>query len=84
MLKGVRTALKYFTLGLLAGLLFAPRKGEATRAILVDRGQEYVKELLSSGQQAAADLGRQAGQRAQEALKSEGRNADQASSSSVQ
>ena len=57
MLKGVRVSVKYFTLGLLAGLLVAPRKGDDTRALLVQRGREYLKELMSSGQQAAADLG---------------------------
>ncbi|MDQ6738808.1 MAG: YtxH domain-containing protein [Actinomycetota bacterium] len=49
MLKGLRGALKYFTLGLLAGLLLAPRKGEQTRALLADRGKEYAKELVSGG-----------------------------------
>jgi len=51
MLKGVRVSVKYFTLGLLAGLLVAPRKGDDTRALLVERGREYLKELMSSGQQ---------------------------------
>ncbi|MDQ2805805.1 MAG: YtxH domain-containing protein [Chloroflexota bacterium] len=57
MLKGLRSALKFFTLGLLAGLLLAPRKGDDTRALLLDRGREYFKELVSSGRQAAGGTG---------------------------
>ncbi|MBF6611521.1 MAG: YtxH domain-containing protein [Chloroflexi bacterium] len=48
MLRGMRTAIKYFTIGLLAGLLFAPRKGDETRKILVERGKEYVQEAMNS------------------------------------
>ncbi|HUS14782.1 MAG TPA: hypothetical protein VM536_07155 [Chloroflexia bacterium] len=80
MLRGMRTAIKYFTLGLLAGLLLAPRKGDETRAMLVDRGRDYVKELMSSGQQAASDLGHEAKDMARDAFKSEGRGYDSASS----
>ena len=47
MLRGMRTAVKYFTIGLLAGLLLAPRKGEETRKLLVDRGKEYLQEAMS-------------------------------------
>jgi gas vesicle protein len=84
MLRGLRTALKYFTLGLLAGLLLAPRKGDQTRALLVDRGKEYIQELMSSGQQAAADLGQKASDAAHDALKTEGRGYDSSSASNVQ
>jgi gas vesicle protein len=84
MLKGVRVSVKYFTLGLLAGLLVAPRKGDDTRALLVERGREYLKELMSSGQQAAADLGAKARDTAQDTLKNEGRSYDSTSTSSVQ
>jgi len=49
MLRGLRTAVKYFTIGLLAGVLLAPRKGEDTRKLLVDRGKEYAQELMDSG-----------------------------------
>lgn len=57
MLRGLRISAKYFTIGLLAGLLLAPRKGDETRKILVDRGKEYVQDLMnasgsSQGQQA--------------------------------
>jgi hypothetical protein len=46
MLRGLRTAIKYFTIGLLAGLLLAPRKGEDTRKLLVERGKEYLQEAM--------------------------------------
>lgn len=49
MLSGLRTAIKYFTIGLLAGLLLAPRKGEATRQLLVERGKEYLQEAFNMG-----------------------------------
>jgi len=49
MLRGLRTAIKYFTIGLLAGVLLAPRKGDETRQILVDRGKEYVQEVMNTG-----------------------------------
>ena len=52
MLRGIRTAIKYFTLGLLAGLLMAPRKGEQTRKLLVDRGKDYVQEVMDPGSRA--------------------------------
>jgi gas vesicle protein len=53
MIRGMRTAMKYFTIGLLAGLLLAPRKGEDTRKLLVERGKEYLQEAMDmSGGQA--------------------------------
>ena len=84
MLKGIRTAVKFFTLGLLAGLVVAPRKGEETRKLLMKRGQEYVKELMSSGQHMAADLGKETMHRVQETYKSEGRGYENDSAASVQ
>jgi len=55
MLRGTRTAIKYFTIGLLAGLLLAPRKGDETRKLLVERGKEYMQEVMNpSGGQAQA------------------------------
>ena len=48
MLSGLRTAIKYFTIGLLAGLLLAPRKGEETRKLLAARGKEYLQEAMDS------------------------------------
>ncbi len=53
MLKGIRSAIKYFTIGLLAGVLMAPRKGNETRKLLVERGKEYAQEMMHSGQQAS-------------------------------
>jgi len=46
MLRGLRTAIKYFTIGLLAGLLLAPRKGDETRKLLMERGKEYMQEAM--------------------------------------
>ena len=54
MLRGLRTAIKYFTIGLLAGVLLAPRKGEETRKLLVDRGKEYVQEVMDNSGQAVS------------------------------
>jgi gas vesicle protein len=48
MLRGIRTAIKFFTIGLLAGVLLAPRKGDETRRLLVDRGKEYVQEVMNA------------------------------------
>ena len=49
MLRGLRTAIKYFTIGLLAGVLLAPRKGDETRKLLVERGKEYAQEAMGMG-----------------------------------
>jgi len=49
MLRGLRTAIKYFTIGLLAGLLMAPRKGDETRKLLMERGKEFVQEAMNMG-----------------------------------
>lgn len=46
MLKGLRTAIKYFALGLLAGVIFAPRKGSATLNMLLGRSKELVQNGL--------------------------------------
>lgn len=53
MLRGLRTAIKYFTIGFLAGLLLAPRKGEETRKLLIERGKDYVQEAMNVGEQAS-------------------------------
>ena len=55
MLRGMRTAIKYFTIGLLAGLLLAPRKGDETRKLLMERGKEYLQEAMSISNQAAGE-----------------------------
>jgi len=59
MLRGMRTAIKYFTIGLLAGLLLAPRKGEETRKLLMERGKEYVQEAMGAAEQTARQAGDQ-------------------------
>lgn len=46
-MRGLRIAVKWLTIGLLAGLLFAPRKGDETRKLLMDRGKEYMQEALN-------------------------------------
>lgn len=48
-MKGMRIAVKYLTIGLLAGLLLAPRKGDDTRKLLVERGKEYLQEAFNMG-----------------------------------
>ena len=55
MVRGLRTAIKYFALGLVAGLLLAPRKGSETFKLLVGRGKEYAKENLGIIDQARRD-----------------------------
>jgi gas vesicle protein len=55
MLRGLRTAIKFFTLGLLAGLLLAPRKGEETRKLLMERGKEYVQEAMNIAEDTAQE-----------------------------
>jgi gas vesicle protein len=47
MLRGLRTAIQYFTLGLALGLLLAPRKGEETRSLLFDQLRSYMQEGMS-------------------------------------
>ncbi len=46
-MRGMRIAVKWLTIGLLAGLLLAPRKGDETRKLLMDRGKEYFQEALN-------------------------------------
>ena len=55
MLRGIRTAIKYFTIGLLAGLLLAPRKGDETRKLLMDRGKDYMQEVMNVSNQVASE-----------------------------
>jgi hypothetical protein len=45
MLSTIRTALKYLTLGLLAGVLVAPRKGEDTRRLIAERAKDFIQEV---------------------------------------
>lgn len=45
MLRVTRTALKYFTYGVLVGLFFAPRPGDETRRAVLDWIGQRVGEL---------------------------------------
>jgi gas vesicle protein len=47
MLRSLRMALKYATLGLLAGVVLAPRKGEDTRKLVMDRTKQLLHEVVS-------------------------------------
>jgi gas vesicle protein len=47
MLSAIRTAIKFFTIGLLAGLLLAPRKGEETRKLMMERSKDLVSDIMS-------------------------------------
>jgi gas vesicle protein len=46
-MRGMRIAVKWLTIGLLVGLLLAPRKGDETRKLLMERGKEYFQEALN-------------------------------------
>ena len=47
MLRTVRMALKYTTLGLLAGVILAPRKGEDTRRLVADKTKQLLLEVVT-------------------------------------
>jgi len=49
MVTRARIALKFFTLGLLVGLLFAPAGGAETRARLVSAASDAVGSLFGGG-----------------------------------
>lgn len=57
MLRGLRTAIQYFTLGLALGLLLAPRKGDETRAILLDQIRSYAQDAFAGARGTMADAG---------------------------
>ncbi|HEX8218737.1 MAG TPA: hypothetical protein VF914_05930 [Chloroflexia bacterium] len=46
-MRGLRIAVKWLTIGLLAGLLLAPRKGDETRKLLMERGKEYFQDAMN-------------------------------------
>lgn len=50
MLTHARTALKFFTYGLLAGLLFAPKSGKETRADALAWISRTAKETMGGGE----------------------------------
>lgn len=84
MLRGVRVAIKYFTIGLLAGLLLAPRKGDETRTLLMDRAREYVGELMGAAQDAAGQAGDKVEDLTRGTYETEHRGYDNAASSGIQ
>ncbi len=47
MLRTVRMALKYTTLGLLAGVILAPRKGEDTRKLVASKTKQLLQEVVT-------------------------------------
>jgi gas vesicle protein len=49
MIGSAKTAMKFFTYGLLLGLLFAPRSGAETRAQLLNWISQTVKETIGMG-----------------------------------
>ena len=48
MIRNMRTAVKFFVYGLVAGLLFAPRSGNETRQELLNWVSATVKETAST------------------------------------
>ncbi len=48
MLRFAYTAIKYLAIGLLIGLLTAPRSGVESRRLLKERGLSAAKDLLAS------------------------------------
>lgn len=51
MLRTMRRTIKYFTLGLLAGILLAPRKGADTRKLLTAWGKDLSKGTIDFDRQ---------------------------------
>ena len=47
----LRVALKYFTFGLIAGLLLAPRAGRETRKMIIEQGSERLQGAFGSQEQ---------------------------------
>lgn len=48
MLRVTRTAIKYLVIGLLVGLLLAPRSGQETRRVLREEVVEYLNMIFRS------------------------------------
>lgn len=57
MIRNMRTAVKFFVYGLLAGLLFAPRSGNETRQELMNWVSSSVKEMTGSAKQMTSGQG---------------------------
>jgi hypothetical protein len=83
MLRGLRTAIQYFTLGLALGLLLAPRKGDETRAILVDQIRSYLQDAFAGAQGAMPDSAHHPADASRDAYRVD-RNYNDTSTSGVQ
>lgn len=46
MFRGIRTAAKYFTIGIILGMLFSPRSGEENRKELLNWARGTVGDLM--------------------------------------
>jgi hypothetical protein len=55
MLRGLRSAIQYFTLGLALGLLLAPRKGDETRTLLLEQVRSYMQDAMSNARGGSPD-----------------------------
>jgi gas vesicle protein len=51
------------SLGIAAGLVFAPRSGVEVRRELRERAEELQRQAISTGREKAGELGRRAGER---------------------
>ena len=49
-MHNLRISLKFFTFGLLAGLMFAPRPGKETRRQIIDQASTRVQEVLGTAE----------------------------------
>ncbi len=62
MLRGVRTAAKYFTIGAALGLLFAPRRGEETRKEVMNWVRGMAGEMMGKQAGMVRDLADRVGE----------------------
>ncbi|PZR97506.1 MAG: hypothetical protein DLM69_09645 [Candidatus Chloroheliales bacterium] len=62
MLRGVRTAAKYFAIGAALGLFFAPRSGEETRQEVINWARNTVGDLMSKEADMVRDLADRVGE----------------------
>ncbi len=56
MLRLARTAMKYFALGLIAGILVAPQSGQRTRQIIRDKVRTYLDMALGLASEAETKM----------------------------
>lgn len=62
MFRGVRTAAKYFAIGVTLGLLFSPRTGEENRKELLNWARGTVGELMGKEADMVRDLADRVGE----------------------